>query len=250
MSETNYPMAIIVDVFEEPDLKAPILIEGLPGTGFVANIAALHLITELKAKKFAEIRSPAFQDIVISAEGGTIRYPVNELYYHHSGAKNDFIILYGNTQALTAHGQYGLYGEILDIAQDFGCKFVACMGGLRRGKVVRSPRVYGTATDHETLNRVLKFNVKILRGHVTGAAGLLVGLAKLRGMSGFCLLAETSGFYPDAAAAKAVLEVLCKILDMEVNLTRLDKAVKGTEEILKSFGFPSALQKPEYPTFV
>ena len=243
-------MTSVVDVFEKLDLKAPILIEGLPGTGFVANIAALHFITELKAKKFAEIRSPAFQDIVISAEGGTIRYPVNELYYHRSSAKNDFIILYGNAQALTAHGQYELYGKILGLAQDFGCRLVACMGGLRRGKVVRSPRVYCTATDHETLNRVSKFNVKVLQGHVTGAAGLLVGLAKLKGMPGFCLLAETSGFYPDSAAAKAILEVLCKVLDVKVNLSRLDNAVKRTEEILKSFGFPSAFLKPEYSVFV
>lgn len=250
MSETNSHMACVVDFFEKPDLKAPILIEGLPGTGFVANISALHLITELKAKKFAEIRSPAFQDLIISGEGGTIRYPVNELYYHRSSAKNDLIILYGNTQALTVYGQYGLYGEILGLAQKFGCRLVACMGGLRRGKIVSSPRVYCTATDHETLNRVLRSNVKILQGHVTGAAGLLVGLAKLRGMPGFCLLAETPGFYPDAAAAKTVLKVLCKVLNLEVNLSRLNQAVKETEEILKSFGFPTALRKPETSVFV
>lgn len=250
MSETNSSMDVLVNVFEKPDLKAPILIEGLPGAGFIANIAALHLITELKAKKFAEIRSPAFQDIAISVEGGNISYPVNELYYHRSIAKNDFIILYGNTQALTAYGQYGLYGKILDLAQDLGCSLVACMGGLSRGKIARSPRVYFTATDRETLNRVSKFNMKILQGHVTGAAGLLLGLAKLKGIPGFCLLAETLGVYPDAAAAKAVLEVLCKVLDFEVNLSRLDKAVNGTKEILKSFGFPSALQKPEHSVFV
>ncbi len=50
-------MVCKVEIYEKPKLNNPILIEGLPGIGFVANIAALHLIKELKAKKFAEIIS-------------------------------------------------------------------------------------------------------------------------------------------------------------------------------------------------
>jgi proteasome assembly chaperone (PAC2) family protein len=33
-------MVVTVDITEKPQLKDPILIEGLPGIGFVANIAA------------------------------------------------------------------------------------------------------------------------------------------------------------------------------------------------------------------
>ncbi|UCE16919.1 MAG: PAC2 family protein, partial [Candidatus Bathyarchaeota archaeon] len=47
-------------MYEKPVLDNPILIEGLPGIGFVANIAALHLIQRLQAKMFAEIRSSSF----------------------------------------------------------------------------------------------------------------------------------------------------------------------------------------------
>ena len=46
-------MTCIVKVYEKPKLENPVLLEGLPGIGFVANIAALHLIRELKAKLFA-----------------------------------------------------------------------------------------------------------------------------------------------------------------------------------------------------
>ena len=85
-----------------------------------------------------------------------------------------------------------------------------------------------------------------MQGHVTGVAGLLIGLAKLREIHGFCLLAETPGSYPDAAAAKSVLEVLCKVLGVKVDLERLNIAVKQTEKILKSFSFMGALQRPEF----
>jgi len=54
-------MVCSVEIYEKPQLNNPILIEGLPGIGFVANIAALHLINELKAKKFASIVSASFR---------------------------------------------------------------------------------------------------------------------------------------------------------------------------------------------
>jgi len=239
-----------VRIIKRPKLKDPVLIEGLPGAGFVANIAALQLMNELKAKKFAEIRSPAFQDLVVSVKEGMLRSPTNELYYYQPRRGRGLIILYGNTQALTAYGQYEICGRILDVAEDFGCQLVACMGGLRREKVRDHPRVYCAATDSETLDYILKFGASAAQAHITGAAGLLVGLAKLRNMKGFCLLVETLGVYPDAVAAEAVLGVLCKVLKIKIDLSRLSVAARGTEKILDSFGFLGAQRKPTYPGYV
>jgi uncharacterized protein (TIGR00162 family) len=239
-----------VRIIERPKLKNPVLIEGLPGAGFVANIAALQLINELKAVKFAEIHSPAFQDLVVSVKGGKPRSPTNELYYYQPRRGRGLIILYGNTQALTAYGQYEICGRILDAAEDLGCKRVACMGGFRKEKVSDHPRVYCAATDNTTLGDVLKFGTSVAQVHIAGAAGLLLGLAKLRNMRGFCLLVETLGVYPDAVAAEAVLGVLCKVLKINIDLSRLGVAARGTEKILDSSGFLGAQRKPTYPTYV
>jgi proteasome assembly chaperone (PAC2) family protein len=81
-------------------------------------------------------------------------------------------------------------------------------------------------------------------------AGLLVGLAKLKGMRGFCLLAETLGVYPDAIAAQALLEVLCKILHLKIDLTRLEVAANETRKILELYGLPRYQSKPDFPGFV
>lgn len=220
-------------LLEELDVTKPVLIEGLPGIGFVASISALHLIKELKAEKVAEIRSPAFQSLIVTGEEGSFRAPLNELYYARSG-EIDLLILYGNTQAITPEGQYELCGKILDVAQRYGCELVACMGGLRRRIPARPPRVFCVSTDQELLNRVVSYGTGVVRGQVVGVAGLLLGLAKLRKMKGFCLLAETPGLYPDAEAAEAALRVLCKILKIEVDLKRLSLAAEKTRELVKS----------------
>lgn len=225
-----------LNLLKRPTLNNPILIEGLPGIGFVANISALHMISELNAEKFAEMRSPAFQALIVSKENGLIRSPINELYHARCDGV-DLIILYGNTQALNAYGQYELCGKILDIARDLGCNFIVCIGGLRRTRVRSPPRVYCTATDAATLNSLSRHGIGIIRGYISGAAGVLLGLGKLKHMSGFCLLAETLGIYPDPTASEAALKALCKVLGIKIDLSRLTVAAENTNKMLKSFGF-------------
>ncbi|HVP41365.1 MAG TPA: PAC2 family protein [Candidatus Krumholzibacteriaceae bacterium] len=230
-------MVCTVHIHEKPQLTDPVLIEGLPGIGFVANIATLHLIQELKAKKFGEIYSSAFQDFAITTDQGRTNAPRNELYYYKGqSGERDLILLYGNTQALTTMGQYELCGRILDVAEDLGCKYIITIGGLRREEKIITPKLYCAASNREALKDAKSMGAEILGGQIFGIAGLLIALGKLRGVKGFCLLAETAGFYPDAQAAHATLKPICEMLHLNVNLSRLDVAAEATKKILESFG--------------
>ena len=230
-------MVCAVEIYEKPKLNDPVLIEGLPGIGFVANIAALHLIRELKAKRFAEIISASFQDFAVTTEEGGARSPINELYYcKRDDGNRDLIIWYGNTQALTTFGQYELCGKVLDIAQELGCRFVISLGGFKKDEVKATPDVYSAATDNETLSQALSLETKVMVGHIFGIAGLLIGLSKLRNLKGFALLVDTLGMYPDANAARSALEILSKYLNLKIDLTRLSNAAEETKKILESFG--------------
>jgi hypothetical protein len=70
-------------------------------------------------------------------------------------------------------------------------------------------------------------------------------------MRGFCLLSETQGFYPDAAAAREVLNALNKLLHLNVDMNKVDSAAEKTREILESFGMvtqPTEEKRKEAPT--
>ncbi len=230
-------MVCIVSLQEKPKLEDPVLIEGLPGIGFVANIAALHLIRELKANFFAEIRCSSFQDFAVTAEKGHISYPNNELYYYKGKeGERDLIILYGNTQALTTTGQYELCGRILEVSKELGCRFVITLGGLKKAQEVNKPKLYFAATDKEIVSELLGIGAEIIKGQIFGAAGLLVGIGRLRGFRGFCLLAETLGLYPDTVATREILNVVCKMLNLKVNFDSLDDTVEATRNLLENFG--------------
>ena len=229
-------MVCSVQILEKPHLKNPILIEGLPGIGFVANIAALHMIKELKAKKFAEIISSSFQDFAILTETGSARSPINELYFAETGNGRDLIIWYGNTQALTTPGQYELCGKVLDIAQDLGCSFAVSLGGFKKEEVKGTPSLYSAASNEATLNETQSLGTKMMVGHIFGIAGLVVGLAKLRNMNALALLVDTAGTYPDANATKVMLTALSKFLGITLDLSSVNEAAEETKRILESFG--------------
>jgi uncharacterized protein (TIGR00162 family) len=230
-------MVCSIKLTEKPQLNDPVLIEGLPGIGFVANIAALHLIKELKAVRFGQIFSSSFQDFAITAEDGSARSPMNELYY----AKNpdggrDFIIWYGNTQALTTVGQYELVGKVLDICTDLGCKFVISIGGFKKEEVQPIPAIYTTATDLETMQQALDLGTKVMTGHVFGIAGLTVGLARVRELKGFSLLVDTLGMDPDVNAAEHAIIMLQKYLKFNIDLSGIDQSGEEIKKMLESFG--------------
>jgi len=230
-------MVCIVEAYEKPKLDSPVLIEGLPGIGLIANIAALHLIHELKATKFARIYSSAFQDLAITTQEGGTRSPTNELYYHKSpDGGHDLIVWYGNTQALTAVGQYELCGRVIDIASDLGCSRVITLGGFRQMEVKSPPQIFCAASDHATLQEALGLGAKIMVGQIFGIAGLMVGLCRLRKVKSFSLLVETLGTQPDVNATRMALSALDKLLKMGIDVSRVDAAAEEIRATLEAFG--------------
>ena len=229
-------MVCSIDISEKPQLNDPILIEGLPGIGFVANIASLHLIKELKAVKFAQIFSSSFQDFAITTETGGALSPINELYYAKRKNERDLIIWYGNTQALTTIGQYELVGKVLDIVQELGCKFVISIGGFKKDEATPVPAIYSTATDLDTMQQTLDLGTKVMVGHVFGIAGLSVGLSRIRDLKGFSLLVDTPGMNPDVNAARHALLTLGKYLNLNIDLTNIETNGNEIKNMLESFG--------------
>jgi uncharacterized protein (TIGR00162 family) len=225
---------ITINYVEKPDLKEPILIEGLPGVGNVGKLAAEHLMEELKGKKFADIYSKYFPPQVLVNDDGITKLVNNELYYAKA-KKQDLIFLTGDYQGLSPEGQYELSFEILQMAKEFGVKMIYTLGGYGLGKMVKDPRVLGAATTAELVDKMKEMGVVFNRGEpgsgIVGASGLLLGLGILEGMEGVCLMGETSGYFVDPKSAQSVLSVLTKILKVEVDFKKLESKAEQVEQI-------------------
>lgn len=217
------------------ELKKPVLIEGLPGLGMVGRIATRYLAKQLKAKKLAELYSPHFPYYVLVNKKGGVRLLHGDFFFSKSNAgEADIIFLTGDRQAQTIEGQYDIAGAILDFAQKHNVEKIITIGGYRT-EPGEPPRVVAVSTNAQLLNRALKANATASPSGnpIVGTAGLLLGLARFRNIDALCLLGETRGYMPDPKAAKSILQVLQRILGLELNLGGLDEKIKESEGIMK-----------------
>ena len=221
-------------VHKKIKMKKPVLIEGLPGIGLVGKLAADHLIKERKAVKIATIYSPHFPHQVIMRKSGVLRM-VRLKIYHAPAAKHDLLFLVGDVQPITSEAQYEVNGKILDFFQAQGGKLIVTLGGYGTGKRVDVPKVYGACTHKRLVPEYSKYNIIFgeTKGSIVGAAGLLLGLGRLRGMHGLCLMGETHGSYVDPRSASATCEALGRLLGMKFDLEALKAKIEQGEKFIK-----------------
>ena len=217
------------------ELSNPILIEGLPGLGMVGRIATRYLAKQLKAKKLAELYSPHFPYYVLVNKKGGVRLLHGDFFFSKDKAgEGDILFLTGDRQAQTIEGQYDIAGAILDFAEKHNVKLIVTVGGYRK-EPEETPKVVAVSANPQLVERALRANaIASPSGNpIVGTAGLLLGLAKFRNIDALCLLGETRGYMPDPKAAKSVVQVLQKILELKVDLSRLDDEIKESEKIVE-----------------
>lgn len=237
-------------VYEErPKLKDAVLIEGLPGVGNVGKLAAEHLLEEVGAKRFAVVFSKYFPPQVLVEDDGTIKLVRNELfYYKRKGGKGpDIVLLVGDYQGLTPEGQYELAAAVIGLCEDMGVKRIYTLGGFGVGKMVEEPRVLGAATTLELVEEMKANDVIFSRGEpgsgIVGASGLLLGMGHNKGIGAVCLMGETSGYFIDPSAARQLLLILAKLLDLDLDLSKLEEKADQIERITTKLKDMEKLEK-------
>ena len=231
----------VIKLREEPQLRSPALIAAWPGMGYVATGAAGYLKDALQAKELGDLTSfEFFEPTGVVVERGAVRAPRpprNKFYFwRNPGHGNDLIIFLGDVQPTTKGYQYA--NVILDVAIKLGTsRIYTCAATPASIHHREKPKVLAVP-NHPNLNQLLSsYNVVLLEeGHIGGMNGLLIGAARARRIEGVCLLGEIPYYavgIPNPKASKAVLQVLSKMLDIEVDLSDLDFLAKQTEDELE-----------------
>lgn len=227
MSDKN-----IIKEINELDLEDPIVLEGLPGIGFVGKFVVDQIIKHAGATKFAELKSDYFPPQVTMKENGLIEHMKNEFYYlkDFGEDKQDIILLTGNTQGSDFEGQTAICKVLIEYFEELNTKKIYTIGGLGTGELVKDNRVFVAANNMEMLEEVLSLNNTEIRkddgGAIIGASGLLLYYAEEKDIPALCLMGETPGFFVDAIAAKVVLKVLFELLKFDIPLDEINEQIE------------------------
>jgi uncharacterized protein (TIGR00162 family) len=220
-------------------MKDPILVQGLPGLGYVGKVAVDYFVEKLKPKRVAELYSSylLFPDgnlgINIS-EDGTYSLPRYEFFAYNEHEPH-VIFLTGDAQP-SVTGQYEVASIVLDYVQQFGSKMIFTMGGYGTRSSNDVGSVYAVVGEENLGERLKKMGAKLAKGGaVTGAAGVILGIGRQRGLQCAGLLGATTGVYPDLEAARAVIQMLTGLVSIPVDLKDLDKEIEDLRKKMEKF---------------
>ena len=163
-------------------------------------------------------------------------------------SSKDLILLTGDSQPVVPGSEYVLSEQILDLITKFKISNIYSLASYVTGNFVNDPKIYGTATNPEMVKSFRSFNISTLdNGNITGMNGLILGLGKLRGIEGICLLGETSGYVIDAKASKNLSEIVNNVLGIHINMDEMNKRSKDTEILIKNLEQQMMAKSGQFP---
>ncbi len=212
-----------------------------PGISNVAMIVATYLARKLEFKELAEVRAPHFFDpIGVLVKNNVVeapQFPQSKFYYwKNKGGSSDIILFIGEAQPATK--EYELANCVLDVGQRFRVKRVlTCAAALTRIHHTEQSKVWGVGTNQTMAQDLAKY--ELVQGgslQISGLNGLLLGVAKERGIDGICLLGEVPVYTPrvqNPMAALAIIDILKNMLAIEINTDELVQFANETREQMK-----------------
>jgi proteasome assembly chaperone (PAC2) family protein len=231
----------VIRLYARPRLKAPVVLASWPGIGNVSVIAASYLLRKLDFKDLGEIEPSVFFDAIgVVARDNIVeepQFPQSLFYYWKNKAGGSDIILFiGEDQPLTKG--YELANCVIDVAERFKARRIyTCAAALSRMHHSEESRVWGVVTDPQMKPELEKYDLA-QKGNlqISGLNGLLLGVAKERGLEGICLLGEVPMYatrIQNPAAAVAVLGALTRMLNIEIDMAELDDIAKESASRMK-----------------
>jgi proteasome assembly chaperone (PAC2) family protein len=231
-------MKDVIKLYKHPRPRTCSMLASWPGIGDVSLTAAKYLVEKLNAVEIGEIEPiDFFEPVGVTVRDNVVEsphFPESKFYYwQYPKAGKGLMIFIGEEQP--AFKGYELVNCVLDVAQRFRVSRVySCAAAVTRIHHSEEMKVWGAATTSNLVDELSKQNV-ILRGNlrIAGLNGLILGMAKERGMEGICLLGEVPSYATQIAnpkASLAVLRVLTEMLGITVDLAELGRLAERVDE--------------------
>lgn len=208
---------------------SPRVVAALPDMGNVAGIGLAFLAKKLGAELFAELYS--FWPPYVSYKEGVVDYS-QASYRFYCVEESDLLIFTGDFNPADPRRLYEVCYEVLGMAQRMNAQVLYSIGAaLRQGG--QSGTVYAAANSAGVADSLREAGVEMLKGEgqISGFNGLVIGLAKEKGLGAACILGEIDN--PNIIqpkAAQSVLQALLKVLGLPAfDMAQLDEEEKRKE---------------------
>jgi uncharacterized protein len=215
----------------------PVMFAAWPGMGNVGLIAMDYFRRKRDAKLFAEIDMSSFfipDSIVV--KDGIAQFPELPSSIFSYTLDPSLIIFESNAQV---SGRDGLTvtKTILDVAQRFNVSRIYTSAAFAQSMSYQSASQVLVASNSDSVLQDIGHLgiVPMPDGYIAGLNGLMLGVAKARGMEAACLLGTIPSYATNIAYPKAsvqIIKVLSQIVNIKLNMAEIDEDVAEMDEQL------------------
>ena len=259
-----------IRLYNKPKPENPVLIAAWPGIGNIGIIAVDTLRGMVKAEEFGEIEPWDFfypkKALIRDGELKELEFPTNKFYFKRIVGK-DLMFFIGEEQPtelgrVYAEGTkaYQMANLVLDVALKFGCRRVYTSGAaVAPIHHTMRPKVWMVPNTENLIDEVRSYENTVLmsdiegrggQGNITGLNGLLLGVARKRGLEAICVMGEIPIYlqglpFPYPKASKSVLEVLTVALGVSIEMEGITAVVERSESEIEGLydRFPSQIKE-------
>jgi len=237
----------------KPKLDKPDMIAAWPGMGYIAKISADYLRRRLNAKLFAEVTY--YHNMLVYNNGVGELSPIRHKFY--TSPEKNLVICVGEAQPSIPEESVRLAEKVVEVASDLGVRRMWTMAAYPT-EYTDEPKVYGVCTGEDMKAQLEALGVKLIQeeGVVNGLNGVVIGVAKTKGIQGACLMGDIKyANVPQHLTSRAVLIKLATALNIELDTTllerrakRLDASIRKRLELLEeeTEELPISDKKPDY----
>ncbi len=243
-----------IKLYREPPLEHPDLIASWPGIGNIGLIAADILRGQLEAEELGEIEPwDFFYPKKVRIRDGELKdmeFPASTFYFKRT-ALRDIIVFLGEEQPSDDRGMYAegkkaykMANLVLDVAEHFGCRRIYTSGAaVAPVHHTMTPRVWAVPNTEKLISEIKTYRNTVLmseiegrdgQGMITGLNGLLLGVARKRGIDAICLMGEIPIYlegspfaYPKAS--RSIINVLSAALNIDIDCDQTNRFVERSE---------------------
>jgi proteasome assembly chaperone (PAC2) family protein len=270
------------------ELVSPLMLCGWAGIGNVGLVAVSTLRRLLGAQEIGEVEPYGYFEpskvVIRDGRIAEMRFPTTKFYSHRLNGQQqgqrmaveqgagllpspvatgrDLVLLVGEQQPDDEQKAYEIASMVLDVADRLGCRRIyTSAASVTMIHHTAKPRVWAVPNTPDLLSEVKRYGNTVLmsevdstsgEGLISGLNGVLLGVAKNRGIEAVCLMGEVPYYlqgapWPYPKASVSVLEVLGRILGLQLDLSELHqmagKVERNIEQILDALA--TAEELPE-----
>ena len=212
----SVPEDVVIKEIEKITVEKPKILIGLPEVGLVGIISAIHLIEALSMKEVGYLKSQYFPPLVVLHKG-KVKAPMR--IYNHG----DILLIISEIPVPpTIIPQ--IARKIVEWAKEKRSEIIVMLGGIPvpNRLDIETPKVYAVPQGVKAEELIKSLGVEVLKeGIMVGPYASILLECYEQQQDALLLSAEAYLQYPDPGAAASILQIVAKVLNIELDVKPL-----------------------------